>query len=65
MTDQQQPRRGGFMNLALDTGVLLGAGLFVFGLYQVWHPLAPIVGGLLLAVCCLFAGYDRLRRGEK
>ena len=44
-----------------DAGALVGIGIFVFGLYLWWHPLAAIVGGLLLAGACIFAGYDQAR----
>jgi hypothetical protein len=46
----------------LDAGALLGIALFIFGLYQVWHPLAPLVGGLLLTASCFFGGYDAFRK---
>jgi hypothetical protein len=65
MNDRPQPPRSKLLTFALDAGVLAGAALFVFGLYLVWHPLAPLVGGLLLAAACGLAGYDRLRRGER
>ncbi len=61
------------LKAALDLGVLAGAAVFLYGLYLWSRPLAFIVGGLLLAGACLFAGYDqvrteafeRLRRGGK
>jgi hypothetical protein len=65
MEDPKQAARKRAGKLALDLGVLAGFILFVIGLYQVWHPLAPLVGGLLIAVACLFAGYDQLRRGDR
>lgn len=46
---------------ALDLGAIGGLALFVFGLYLIWHPLAPIVGGLLIASGCIFSGYDKMR----
>jgi hypothetical protein len=48
--------------LLLDAGAVAGVGIFVFGLYQVWHPLAPLLGGLILAAGCFFAAYDRHRQ---
>ena len=51
-----------FFKLFLDAGVLAGLGIFVYGLYLVWHPLAPLLGGLMLAAACFFAGYDKHRR---
>jgi CHASE2 domain-containing sensor protein len=54
-----------FKQLALDSGVILGVALFVYGLYLIWHPLAPLVGGLILAAACGFSGYDRFRRGGR
>lgn len=32
--------------------VLGGAGIFLYGLWTVYHPLAPIVGGL----ACVYVG---------
>jgi len=61
MIDSKQPAKSRVKPL-LDAGVLAGSASFVYGLYLVWHPLAPIVGGLLLAGVCGFAGYDQLRR---
>lgn len=49
----------------LEAGVLAGLALFVFGLYLWWPPLAPLVGGLLLATGCALAGYDRFRQGGR
>ena len=47
--------------LALDLGAIAGAGAFTFGFWMYSHPLGPIVGGLLVALGCVFAGYDRAR----
>ena len=46
----------------LDLGALAGVMAFIFGLYQVWCPLAWMVGGVLLAGGCFFSGYDQHRR---
>jgi CHASE2 domain-containing sensor protein len=61
MIEQKQVKHGKLLKAALDAGVLAGAALFIFGLYLIWQPLAPLIGGLLLAVGCGFAGYDQLR----
>jgi len=66
MTDEQQlaARRARRFKLALDLGVLLGVALFIFGLYLLKPYLAPLIGGLLIAAGCYFAGYDQLRRSR-
>ena len=46
----------------LDLGLLLGAAVFVYGLSLAWRPLGFIIAGLLLALGCFFAAYDRERR---
>jgi hypothetical protein len=63
MIDSKQSAKAKRLKAALDSGVIAGTGLFVFGLYLVWHPLAPLFGGLILAAGCIFAGYDQIRRG--
>lgn len=61
MKDQEKPKSA--TSLVLDAGVIAGAGFFIYGLFLIWHPLAPTVGGLLVAAGCAAAGYDRMRRG--
>lgn len=65
MTDLKQAAREKRAELALDAGVLLGGAAFVFGLYLIYRPLAPLVGGLLFALGCAFAGYSKIRRGDR
>jgi hypothetical protein len=62
MTDPKKERSEKLLKMAFDVGVLFGITLFILGLYLIWHPLAPLVGGLLIALGCWFAGYDRARR---
>lgn len=51
--------------LALDLGAVAGAAIFDYGLYLAWHPLAAIVGGLLVIAGCMLAAYDNLRNGGR
>jgi hypothetical protein len=60
MSNAKQAARN-LKKIFLDFGAIVGAAFFLFGLYLIWHPLAPLVGGLLLAAACLFAGYDQTR----
>jgi hypothetical protein len=61
LIDPKQPAKN-WAKILLDAGALFGIASFVFGLYLIWYPLAPLVGGLMLAGGCAFAGYDRFRR---
>ena len=48
------------MSLIRDTIALVGAGLFLFGVYQWSEPAACIVGGMLLAgVACVWSWLAR------
>jgi hypothetical protein len=51
--------------LALDCGAVAGAAIFDYGLYLAWHPLAAIVGGLLVILGCMLSAYDKLRTGGR
>ena len=61
------------LKFLLDAGVLIGAAFFLYGLFLIWHPLAPLVGGLILSGVCLFVAYgqerkaaiDRIRNGGR
>lgn len=48
-----------------EIGFIAGLCLFDFGLRQIYRPLGFIIGGLMLAGCCFFLVYDRIRRGGK
>lgn len=61
---EMQTEKAKRVKLALDLGAIMGLALFVYGLYLVWHPLAPLAGGLLLAGGCIFSGYDKMRSGR-
>jgi len=62
MTDPRNKQRADKLaKLALDLGAIAGAGVFTYGFWMYSHPLGPIVGGLLIALGCVFAGYDRAR----
>lgn len=65
MIDPKAAARSRMWKLALNAGAFAGAALFVYGLYLVWRPLAPLVGGLIVTAACLFASYDLMRRGER
>jgi hypothetical protein len=65
MTDPKDATRDKRVKLALDAGAIVGSSSFVYGLYLIYHPLGPLVGGLLVALGCAFAGYDKLRRGDR
>lgn len=65
MTDREKVELDRRAKQLLDAGVVLGIAIFVVGLYLVWHPLAPLVGGALFALGCGFAGYDKMRRGDR
>lgn len=48
-----------------DAGVIVGLALMVFGLWQIYRPLAPLVGGLFIVLICWFLSYaPRPRSGE-
>ena len=51
------------LKITQDAGVVAGVALFVYGLWLIYHPLGPIVGGLLLTVISFFPAYDRMRKG--
>lgn len=43
----------------LDLGLVVGLGLLIYGLWEVYAPLAPIAGGSAIAVVCGLIGYGR------
>jgi hypothetical protein len=64
MIDRKRETIGGLTETALDLGAVVGFGFFLYGLHLIYHPLAPLVGGLIVAGGCLLAGYDRMRRSR-
>lgn len=65
MVDPKQAAQEKRVKLALDGGVIAGGAAFIYGLYLIYHPLAPLIGGLFVLLGCAFAGYDKLRRGDR
>lgn len=49
----------------LDLGVLVGLVSTIYGLWLIYRPLGPLVGGLLLTAACWFLEYAPSRKGER
>ena len=56
MSDPQLEKKKSRVDV-FDIGALVGLLLVVYGLWMIYRPLAPLVGGLLLvSVCCINGG---------
>lgn len=65
MIDNKKKTRDSQVKVLLDIGTLAGGCVFVYGLHLIYHPLAYIVGGLILSAACFFGAYDRMRRSTR
>lgn len=65
MNEHKREARDSQVKALLGVGTLAGSCIFVYGLDLIYHPLAYIVGGLILAAACFFGSYDRMRRSSR